>query len=317
MSGAYEIHDVTDWPQIATEQMGTKFKFWCRRPDDCPSLFLFKQSRPHAGEHWSEKIAAELAGLIGLPHAEIELATYQGNHGTISPDFTRDGAEGSLVHGNELLLELDPTYPAQGRNFRVAQHTLDRIFQIIGQPFIERPAFTPADPDIQTASDVFVGYLMLDSLIANTDRHHANWGILLKANRDGQRRAELAPTFDHASSLGRELTDAAREEKLRPLRRDQTIIGYLENNTGHSRIYAREDDPKPLRPLEVFERVHQTRRPAAEAWLNRLNAVSWDLVENVIDRAPETAMTSPARKFALRLLELNREALLERRFRHA
>ena len=138
---------------------------------------------------------------------------------------------------------------------------IDRIFRVIEQPFIVRPSPTPPDPDIQTAPDVFVGYLMLDSLIANTDRHHANWGILLKANREGQRQAELAPTFDHASSLGRELTDASRQEKLRPLRRDQTIIGYLEKDAGRSRIYGHENDPKPLRPLEVFERAHQERRP--------------------------------------------------------
>ena len=315
MSETYEIHDVTDWPQVATEQMGTKRKFWCRHPDDY--LTLFKQSRTHAGEHWSEKIAAELAGLIGLPHAEIELATHEGNHGTISRDFTQNRTMGSLVHGNELLLELDPTYPIQGRNFRVAQHTLDRIFRVIEQPFIVRPSPTPPDPDIQTAPDVFVGYLMLDSLIANTDRHHANWGILLKANREGQRQAELAPTFDHASSLGRELTDASRQEKLRPLRRDQTIIGYLEKDAGRSRIYGHENDPKPLRPLEVFERAHQERRPAAEAWLNRLNTVPWDRFESVIDRVPATTMNSLAREFALRLLELNREALLTRSFRYA
>ena len=60
MSETYEIHDVTDWPQVATEQMGTKRKFWCRHPDDY--LTLFKQSRTHAGEHWSEKIAGGTRG---------------------------------------------------------------------------------------------------------------------------------------------------------------------------------------------------------------------------------------------------------------
>ncbi len=315
MSGTYDIHDVTDWPQIVTEQMGTKRKFWCQHPNG--DLTLFKQSRTHAGEHWSEKIAAEIAGLINLPHAEIELATYQGHHGTISRDFTVNRTVGSLIHGNELMLELDPAYPSQGRNFRIAQHTLDRIFTVVGQPFIDRPSKMTAEPEIQTAVDVFVGYLLLDSLIANTDRHHANWGILLKGNRDGNRRAELAPTFDHASSLGRELTDAKRQEKLRPLRRDQTIIGYLENDAGRSRIFAREHDPKPLRPLEVFEQAHHSQRPAAEAWLNRLEALPRDRFVAVIDRVPPTTMTGPARAFATRLLELNREALLTRSFRYA
>ena len=154
MSESYEIHDVTDWPQVAMEQMGTKRKFWCRHPDDY--LTLFKQSRTHAGEHWSEKIAAELAGLIGLPHAEIELATYQGRHGTISRDFTANRTEGSLIHGNELMLELDPKYPSQGRNFRVAQHTINRILRshrtAVHQPSVSSEDRTLAFRPLSTCS---------------------------------------------------------------------------------------------------------------------------------------------------------------------
>ena len=142
---------------------------------------------------------------------------------------------GSLVHGNELLLEADTNYPSDGRNFRVAQHTLNRILSVLAQPFIGLPpGFTP-EVNIVTATDVFIGYLLLDALIANTDRHHANWGILLRPSQGEFARPGCAPTFDHASSLGRELTDAAGT-KLRPLRRDQTIIGYLESDAGRSGI---------------------------------------------------------------------------------
>lgn len=93
--------------------------------------------------------------------------------------------------------------------------------------------------------------------------------------------------------------------------------GYLENDAGRSRIYAQKNDAKPLRPLEVFEKVHQRQQPAAEAWFNRLNAVPWDQFVTAIGCVPSTTMTIPARVFAARLLELNREALLTRSFRHA
>ena len=315
MSEPYIIQDVTDWPQIAWEQMGTKRKFWCQHPDGHRCLFKF--SRSHAGEDWSEKIAAEVAGLLGLPHAEIEMATCQGGRGTISRDFTSNRTLGSLVHGNELLLEADPNYPSDGRNFRVAQHTLDRILSVLAQPFIGLPpGFTP-EINIVTATDVFIGYLLLDALIANTDRHHANWGILLRPSQGGIRQAGLAPTFDHASSMGRELTDARRKEKLRPLRRDQTIIGYLESDAGRSRIFAREEDRKPLRPLEVFERAWSLRPAPAEAWLERLHGVDWNPLADAVDRVPSITMTQFAKDFARQLIQLNREALLKRSFRYA
>lgn len=43
---------------------------------------------------------------------------------------------------------------------------------------------------------------MLDALVANLDRHHENWGIVVDPS--GLLPTELAPTFDHASSLGDE-----------------------------------------------------------------------------------------------------------------
>ena len=58
--------------------------------------------------------------------------------------------------------------------------------------------------------DMFVGYLMLDALIGNTDRHHENWGIMTGRGRP----QVLAPTYDHASSLGRELSDQKRQARM-------------------------------------------------------------------------------------------------------
>lgn len=310
----FPVLDATNWTRLAPEQMGTKRKFWCRHPAGYPCLFKF--SRSHSGEHWSEKIVAEIADCLGLPRAEIELATVEGYRGTISRDFTEDRTLGNLVHGNELLLEADPGYPSQGRNFRVAQHTLDRIFTALSQPFIGLPYGFVASVELQSARDVFVGYLALDALVANTDRHHANWAILEQPSQSGARMACLAPTFDHASSLGRELTDARRAEKLRPLRRDQTIIGYLESDAGRSRIYADEGGSKPLRPLEVFQRARLLYFDAAEAWLARLEALSGDRVDSILDRIPLETMSDTARSFARRLISLNRDALVTRTFQY-
>jgi serine/threonine protein kinase HipA of HipAB toxin-antitoxin module len=44
----------------------------------------------------------------------------------------------------------------------------------------------------------FTGYLVLDALIGHTDRHEENWGVI--EGITGAKR--LAPSFDHASSLG-------------------------------------------------------------------------------------------------------------------
>ena len=73
------------------------------------------------------------------------------------------------------------------------------------------PSITPVSEGVASASDLFAGYLMLDALIGNTDRHHENWAII-----QAGRQYCLAPTFDHASCLGFNLSDAERIDRMTP-----------------------------------------------------------------------------------------------------
>ena len=189
----FPIVNVTGWERLNTEQMGTKPKFWCLDPSG--TEFLFKESRSHAGEHWSEKVAAEIADILGLPHAEIELAVCDGRYGTISRNFLDPTKQGSLIHGNELLFEHDPQYPIHAPNFCLPQHTLDRILSGLRTRGAVLPQGFNGPEGVETACDLFVGYLLLDALIVNTDRHHANWAVIVSPTIDGAYIVEIAPTL--------------------------------------------------------------------------------------------------------------------------
>lgn len=66
-----------------------------------------------------------------------------------------------------------------------------------------QPPLSFAGPPPFSAYDVFAGYLVFDAWISNQDRHEANWSIL--HSPDGERY--LAPSYDHAASLGSGLDD--------------------------------------------------------------------------------------------------------------
>ena len=318
----FPIVDVTRWVRIHTEQMGTKPKFWCQ--DQNGVEFLFKESRPHTGEHWSEKVAAEIACLLNLTHAEIEFATCNGRLGTISKNFLRTAKTSDLIHGNEILFEHDSKYPIDAPHFRLAQHTLDRIISGIQNSGAVLPQSWGALDKIHSAEELFIGYLLLDALIANTDRHHANWAVMRTQNLDGENLIELAPTFDHASSLGRELSDQQRIAKLQaqlqwnaprnPARRDQTIIGYLTNNHGLSRIYASENDSKPLQPMQVFHRIYNRFPSIANIWIDQLQRIQMSQFEEIFHQVLSAMISESAQNFGLKLIELNRIALISRTF---
>lgn len=107
-----------DWV-LEAEAMGSKDKFWFRG-DDGPE-WLFKFPQPNTGQHWSEKIAAEVADQLDILHARVELAFFQGVRGSgdrrpysspglmkfawvrgsATESFAREGRE--LVHGNQIL----------------------------------------------------------------------------------------------------------------------------------------------------------------------------------------------------------------------
>lgn len=68
---------------------------------------------------------------------------------------------------------------------------------------------------------------MLDALVGNTDRHHENWGLVFWPT-DAERYPSVAPTFDHASSLGCELQDKLRTTYLKEGR----VGWYVERGRG-------------------------------------------------------------------------------------
>jgi hypothetical protein len=100
MSEPYPIIQIRAEDVEDAEQMGTKPKFWFRRDRE---RWLFKEPRGNTGEHWAEKVAAEIGHLLGVPCARVELAEFQGKRGSASLSFA-DRSEGKiLLHGNELL----------------------------------------------------------------------------------------------------------------------------------------------------------------------------------------------------------------------
>lgn len=168
-------------------------------------------------------LSAELAEAVGLPHADYQLAIWGGERGVVTPTFQPDGFD--LVHGNELLQRLDPTYPQEGmRYIRTPKHTLRAVSGALESTQAGLPTGWTRPRGIVRAAEVFAGYLLLDTWIGNTDRHHENWAVLL--NRFDA-AVHLAPTFDHAASLGSHETDEARDRRLTTRDKVSSVEAYV------------------------------------------------------------------------------------------
>jgi hypothetical protein len=296
MSNQFPIFEVPVDAAEAEEAMGTKFKFWFQHPElgNC----LFKQARSNTGEDWAEKIAAELAQLLGLPHASYELAAWQGQPGIISPSFLPKNT--ALIHGNDILAGLASSYPRY-QGYRLSQHTITIVLEALRSRGLQLPLNWRPPTGIAEAVSTFIGYLLLDAWVGNGDRHHENWGFVVQLP---QGIPHLAPTYDHASCLGRELLDAKRQEKLQ----QQTVKQYAERS--RSAFYQQESDRRAMLTFDVFAAIARQYSQSAKIWLNQLAKISLQEVKDLLQQIPNSRISLVALEFGYQMLEINRSRLL-------
>lgn len=297
MSNQFEIFEVPDDAAEASEQMGSRFKFWFHHPQ--LKKCLFKEVRSNTGEDWSEKVAAELAALLGLPHANYDLAIWQGKHGVISHNLLSNDT--ALIHGNDILAGRVSNYP-RGQAYGVSQHTLSAVLDALRLTGLKPPLNWNLPSGITEAVSVFVGYLLLDAWISNGDRHHENWGFVIQMPEG---IPHLAPTYDHASCLGRELSDKNRCKRLQ----SQTVKSYVEKS--RSAIYKDSSDRHAMLTFDLFKAIAHTYPVSAKIWLEQLAKVTIQDVESIFGQIPPHRISSVAVEFGLKILEINQIRLLK------
>jgi hypothetical protein len=283
MSNEFPIILVTQeaYRASSNETLGSKYKFWFHH--EKLGRCLYKQTRLNLGEDWAEKVASELCELMGLPHAVYELAlTWEGNRGIVSPSFLPTG--GTLVHGNELMASIVPNYPTFG-TYGISQHTIDVVMGIIAGELVGLPVNWIPPVGIEKAVDVFVGYLLLDAWIGNGDRHHENWGIIRKKTTSTLEETEhLAPTYDHASCLGRDMNDSQRLQR--------SVEAYA--NKCFSAFYSSVEDKKTLKTFDVFQRLYLNYPLPANVWLAKLEAISKANIVDIFHRIGSNRISNTA-----------------------
>ena len=291
MSDPFHIVTVQPRWMLRDEAMGTKSKFWYREPND-GGEWLFKYVQENTGQHWAEKIAAEVADTLRTNHARVELAEFEGMRGTVTESFAREGRE--LRHGNEILAITVTDYDPRKR-FHQSKHTLDNIWSALDRVFRRHES-------ARRAKLLFADYLLLDALIGNTDRHHENWGLLVRRIKGGF-RGFLAPSFDHASSLGRELVDERRNRLLAEGR----IGGYSERGRGG--VYWSADETYGPSPVELVRRAAGRYPELFRSALVKMRALREDDLDMIVERVPAAWMSSSAREFAIGLMKYNLDQL--------
>ena len=287
---------MSSWPLLDVEKKGQDAHPWLREPRT-DQAWLFKpvviKAGHRQGEDWAEVLASHIGKLLGVPCAEIRLATWHGREGCLSKD-QKPRAGWQIQPGSVLLTDVDPAYQSRVKGRR--GHSLGNIQQLLSDlaPPLD---FEPAD---FTAFDVFVGYLVLDAVIANRDRHDDNWSVLRPPDRGPDR---LCGAYDQAGALGFNLTDDYRMQSLRS--------GHVENWARNGTAY-RFEHPEGEKPPTLVAFAHQALEmvhPAvARHWMAAVEELDVDEVEHYARLSP--VMSELAVTFSMSVVRINRERML-------
>jgi hypothetical protein len=279
--------------------MGSKPKFWFRGGG---RRWLFKEAREGTGEDWAEKVVAEVARVAGISAATVELAESNGRRGCASLSFADPDTGETLIHGNEILAGMVLGYDPK-KKFHQSDHTLDNIANSI------RRMFRNHQPDPDTVLIQLASYLVLDALVGNTDRHHENWGIVaqpMQVDDNIHLRMQMAPSFDHASALGRELLDEARNQMIVHGR-----IGHYVRR-GQGAIFQDTTDRRGVNPLGLVEVAGTgAYRDYFMPTLQRLKFVQLEALQDTVANVPMVRMTQASKDFVRGFLAYTYQALIK------
>jgi hypothetical protein len=290
----YVIYNVSDaLSSGAVEYIGSKRKGWLTymfKGKD--ARILFKQGRAGSGENWAEKVTCELAELLDLPHAHYELAYLsQDDPCVISLNFLAEGD--ALKLGNELIEGFD-----KDQRFKNTRHTLDAMLTAMQQNNVQLPWNTlERDRIVTKASDLLIGYLCFDAWIGNTDRHAENWGIIIQNNKINI----LAPTFDHASSLGRNESDERRRERLATKDTGRNVQKYVQN--AMVPIYNQYGDQ--LNTISLIKECRHHNCQVTDYWIGEIVKITNEdhKIKKILEWMPKEFMSDPAKDFAMAILK--------------
>lgn len=238
---------------------------------------MFKESKSTLGELWAEKIAAEIGALLGLDMMNVQFAKKGETYGVIMENFVAQGHD--LRDGGQLLLKTIPTFNVNSLD----NYTIENVMAEIKQFNMEK---------------YFLEMCVFDFLIASTDRHCENWGIIHNMGE-----YYFAPIFDNGDSLGFNVTD----NKLSLYEVDQRAFEAFTNRAKTLFEINGKNKVKAKVLLNYLYNKYTLIMTEIIADFSRLN---YNDVLDIINQVPQELMSAEQKKWVMKLIKYRHSWLI-------
>lgn len=276
------IIDYSSWSiyEGASEGSGRSEKVWLINEQTKEvGLFKFTKSKKTT-EHISEKLASDLARLLGLQCARIEIGKYRDRIGSMS--YLINSNREILIEGIYLINRLYPSYNPYTMydDDNKEYYSLEMILNSLEEYNIRQE---------------FLNIVIFDFLIGNTDRHQNNWAVIGNEND-----IKISPLYDNGSSLCSYLEEESIDSYLG---NDKIRFNSIVNSKSRSRIRVDKKTKKEPTHLEVIKYLKQNYSECVVDILDVINnTISESSLDILMSTYPEEILGYKRKKLIIMFL---------------
>ncbi len=241
------------------------------------------------GEYWAEKLASEIAKVISLATANVDLGIYNSRRGSMS--YMVLDKDEILIEGIHYIIKIYPNYDQ------------DRFIDLRSNDIYSIEMIKSA---LEDQGDLFIDFLKIpifDAIIGNSDRHHSNWGIIENKNT-GIRK--LCPVYDNGSSL----CCYVEEEKVNEFLRDKLRLNSLMDTKSKSRIGC-SGIPKPRHSEMVKYIKANYYNETIEFIRNISNSLNDSMIFDILEGFDNDVISNSIKELLLKFISIKRNMILE------
>lgn len=286
-----EIKDFSSWEEYKDNSMGSgrSEKIWLSSGSEV-GLFKFPKQFSDGNittEHVTEKLASDIANLLDIPCAKVDVGTYNGRLGSMSYQINKS---------NEFLMEgisfINKAYP---------NYDIDKLYDPVKKIYYSLPIIYPIIKGLHCERE-FVEMVTFDALIGNSDRHHSNWAVLVTFENLDKLEVSYSPLYDNGSSLCSYVKESDIDSFLG---NDINRLVSLVTTKSKSRIRIDGLSKKEPQHLEVMAFMMKNELfnihfiPFAKKVLDRLSTKN---INKILEEYPDNLMSVKRKELIRRFL---------------
>lgn len=242
------------------------------------AMFKYERDDYDCSEACSEKLAYEIAKVLGYDCAKIELAVDNDNQIGVLNYYFSDSDESHT----DIVAYLNKNIKERNNYYTISniKNVLDSINTSLFKWFIK--------------------IMLFDALIGEQDRHEENWGITEKKGK-----SFISPLYDNGDSLLREFKNPVNARKYYDGIKD--FNAYI--NRSQTLIY-KEDKKNKYKHFELIKYLYDNFPQDILPEINNLTKLTDEIIEELVDKIPNELLTDEHKKYIITYLKKRRDILL-------